>query len=301
MKYILILIYLVGNLIAQETKLPEKTNKFNLTIKRATLEYLPLEYIQNDPLYTFNRTNIKNNKQTITPIQFRYHFEPWNLYTEISYQKIEFNNLNYNRFYPSRGGVDLNTRVFIERTRSDSKWNFYTSKQWNDTNTTFYGAGFRNILIRDYKKSTDPLFLGDEFKINANGIQLYAKHEVRLSSFLTFAIGLEPFYTQGKVNRQAYSINTLGYTFASYFTFYQNFINAQVLNLYGYDFDLNFRFRIYENLDFLVGYTRSRTYFLQNRLNYFSNNQSDYRSAFDPITKQPEQISGLYFGITAKF
>lgn len=295
MKYILILIYAFGNLIAQETKIPEKPNKFNLTIKRATLEYIPFEYALNDPLYTFNRTNIRNNKQVFTPIQFRYHYEPWNLYTEISYQKIEFNDLRYNLFYPSQGSVAFSEPVFKERTRSDSKWNFYTSKQWNDTNTTFYGAGFRNILIRRYEKSTDPLFLGDEFKINANGLQLYVKHEVKLSSFLTFGLGLEPFYTQGRVNRQAYSINTIGYTYASYFNFYENFYNAQVLNLFGYDLDLHFKFRIYENLDFLVGYTQSRTHFS----NFKS--QFDYRATFNPVTKQPEQISGLYFGITAKF
>lgn len=47
MKYILI--YLIGNLFGQETKEPPKTNKFNLTIKRALIEYLPFEYSDGSP------------------------------------------------------------------------------------------------------------------------------------------------------------------------------------------------------------------------------------------------------------
>ncbi len=297
MKYILILIYLIGNLFGQETKEASGTNKFNLTVKRALIEYVPFEYYRDDWYYTLNRTNIRNNKETFTPIQLRYHFEPWNLYTEISYQKIEFNNLRYDVFYPNRWNntVGVITPVFKERIRSDSKWNFYTSKSWNETNTTFYGAGFRNILIRDYEKSSSPLFLGSEFKINSNGIGLYLKHEVKLSSFITFGIGLEPFLAQGKVNRQAYSISSIGYVFETYWNTILNldFYNAQVLNLVGYDLDMNFKFRIYENLDFLVGYQRTRT--------HFSKNEMNLNFTFDKVTKQPEQISGFYFGITAKF
>ena len=301
MKYILILIYAFGNLIAQETKLPEKTNKFNLTIKRATLEYIPFEYTEfsrnpGSSIVGINNSNIRNNQKSFTPIQFRYHYEPWNLYTEASYQKIEYDSMGYysgsltftNGITNSIPFYDLNIR---DRSRTDSKLNFYSSKTLSDTNIFYFGLGYRNTILQSERKSSFSFFNldpGMEFKVNTNGIQIYLKHEVKLSSFLSFGIGLEPFHTQGLVNNKNspfISLNRAPYLFPNILNNYEPFSNGKIINLRGYDLDINFKFRIYENLDFLVGYTRNQTYFSSRR----------------PITSGPEKITGYYFGITAKF
>lgn len=230
--------------------------RFELLLKRQTYQFVPYNYTsfseRTDPNSSVQTEHLQQNRKVLVPAVFSYENYEKNYRIETGYYEVELVNPNSNVIRTDVRGISAERFYYAPVARSEFEINGYkilsVTKDWN----LYLGGGIRNI-----NKYTYGYYLLDgafQEYFYTYGPQASFQSRYRFYENITFAFGLDGFYTEGTrfFRNPIFSPSSITLTNGS----------AGTRGIYrGFEAEVSLQYQFHENMKFQIGYNQISSYF----------------------------------------